>query len=63
MPAEAWLLDNYYLIEQQIALARRHLPRGYSRELPRLVAGPAAGFPRIYDSARPDSPSGRPRRP
>ena len=38
MPAEAWLLDNYYLIEQQIALARRHLPRGYSRELPRLAA-------------------------
>ena len=31
MQAEAWLLDNYYLIEQQIALARRHLPPGYSR--------------------------------
>ena len=26
MPAETWLLDNFYLIEQQIALARRHLP-------------------------------------
>jgi len=47
-PAEAWLLDNYYLIEQQIAQARRHLPRGYSRQLPRLVNGPSAGFPRIY---------------
>ena len=23
--AEAWLLDNFYLIEQQICLARRHL--------------------------------------
>ncbi len=51
MPAEAWLLDNYYLIEQQIALARRHLPRGYSRELPRLVSGPSAGLPRIYELA------------
>ena len=51
MPAEAWLLDNYYLIEQQIALARRHLPRGYSRELPRLVGGPSAGLPRIYELA------------
>ena len=49
--AEAWLLDNFYLIEQQIALARRHLPRRYSRQLPRLADGPAAGFPRIYDLA------------
>ncbi|MDT3776672.1 glucoamylase family protein [Nitrospira sp. MA-1] len=49
--AEAWLLDNFYLIEQQIVLARRHLPRGYSRQLPRLADGPSAGFPRIYDLA------------
>ncbi|MFH1217541.1 MAG: glucoamylase family protein [Pseudomonadota bacterium] len=51
VPAEAWLLDNFYLIEQQIGLARRHLPRGYSRQLPRLADGPSAGFPRIYDLA------------
>ncbi|WP_197911729.1 protein kinase family protein [Kineobactrum salinum] len=51
VPAEAWLLDNFYLIEQQIILARRHLPRGYSRQLPRLANGPSAGFPRIYDLA------------
>jgi len=47
-PAEAWLLDNFYLIEQQISLARRHLPRGYSRQLPRLAEGLLAGYPRIY---------------
>ena len=51
VPTEAWLLDNFYLIEQQISLARRHLPRGYSRELPRLAEGHSAGFPRIYDLA------------
>ena len=51
VPAEAWLLDNFYLIEQQINLARRHLPRGYSQQLPRLIDGPSAGFPRIYDLA------------
>ena len=51
VPAEAWLLDNFYLIEQQIALARRHLPRGYSRQLPRLAEGHSAGFHRIYDLA------------
>ncbi|HSM28426.1 MAG TPA: glucoamylase family protein, partial [Thioalkalivibrio sp.] len=51
VPAEAWLLDNFYLIEQQIGMARRHLPRGYSRQLPRLADGASAGFPRIYDLA------------
>ncbi len=48
-PAAEWLLDNFYLIDEQIQMARRHLPRGYSRELPRLREGPSAGFPRVYD--------------
>jgi hypothetical protein len=48
-PAAEWLLDNFYLIEEQIQMARRHLPRGYSRELPRLLGGPSAGLPRVYD--------------
>jgi cellobiose phosphorylase len=48
-PAAEWLLDNFYLIEEQIQMARRHLPRGYSRELPRLRNGPSAGLPRVYD--------------
>ena len=48
-PAAEWLLDNFYLIEEQIQLARRHLPHGYSRELPRLVNGASAGLPRVYD--------------
>jgi len=51
VPAEAWLLDNFYLIEQQINQVRRHLPPGYSRQLPRLAAGSSTGFPRIYDLA------------
>ena len=50
-PAGEWLLDNYYLIEEQIRTARRHLPKGYSRELPSLSAGPSAGLPRVYDLA------------
>lgn len=48
-PASEWLLDNFYLIEEQIQLARRHLPRGYSRELPHLLSGPSLGYPRVYD--------------
>ncbi len=50
-PAGEWLLDNFYLIEEQIRTARRHLPKGYSRELPRLRSGPSAGLPRVYDIA------------
>jgi cyclic beta-1,2-glucan synthetase len=50
-PAGEWLLDNFYLIEEQIRTARRHLPKGYSRELPRLMKGPSASLPRVYDIA------------
>jgi len=50
-PAGEWLLDNFYLIEEQIRTARRHLPKGYSRGLPRLLNGPSAGLPRVYDIA------------
>ena len=50
-PAGEWLLDNFYLIEEQIRTARRHLPKGYSRELPRLMQGPSAALPRVYDIA------------
>jgi cyclic beta-1,2-glucan synthetase len=54
-PAAEWLLDNFYLIEEEVRIARRHLPRGYSRELPRLapdsVNTASAGLPRVYDLA------------
>ncbi len=50
-PADEWLLDNFYLIEEQIRTARRHLPKNYSSELPRLLRGPSTGLPRVYDIA------------
>jgi len=50
-PAGEWLLDNFYLIEEQIRTARSHLSEGYSREFPRLLNGPYEGFPRIYHIA------------
>nr|WP_321464299.1 glucoamylase family protein [uncultured Desulfobulbus sp.] len=50
-PAGEWLLDNFYLIEEQMQTAKRHLPTGYSRELPRLHNGQSAGLPRVYDIA------------
>src|SRR5687768_2896340 len=50
-PAGEWLYDNFYLIEEQIRTARRHLPKSYSRELPLLENGTSANLPRVYDIA------------
>jgi cyclic beta-1,2-glucan synthetase len=47
-PAAEWLLDNFYLVEEQIRSIRRLLPPSFSRELPRLANGSAAQFPRVY---------------
>ncbi|NTU70477.1 MAG: hypothetical protein HGB10_01435 [Coriobacteriia bacterium] len=49
-PAGEWLLDNYYLIEEQVLLVRADLPSHYGLELPRLVGGRFADFPRIYEA-------------
>lgn len=46
-PARDWLLDNFYLIQEQILHIRHNLPKGYGRSLPKLVTG----YPRIYDIA------------
>jgi cyclic beta-1,2-glucan synthetase len=48
-PAAEWLLDNFYLIEEQVVIARKHLPRGYSEGLPYLANSISAGMPRVYD--------------
>lgn len=50
-PAGEWLLDNFYLIEEQVRTAKRLLPKGYARGLPRLKNGPSTGLPRVYDIA------------
>ena len=50
-PAGEWILDNYYLIEEQIRLAQKFFPKVYSRELPGLSSGPMSGYPRVYDIA------------
>lgn len=50
-PAAEWLLDNFYVIEEQIHTAQRHLPKDYSQQLPRLSHGESRGLPRVYDLA------------
>ncbi|MBI3041255.1 MAG: glycosyl transferase [Betaproteobacteria bacterium] len=50
-PAAEWLLDNYHLVEEQIREIRDDLPPGYYRQLPKLAAGPFAGYPRVFGVA------------
>lgn len=47
-PAAEWLVDNYYLVEEQISQTRDDLPERFYRQLPKLIDGPLQGHPRIF---------------
>ncbi|WP_051614653.1 glucoamylase family protein [Phyllobacterium sp. UNC302MFCol5.2] len=44
-PAAQWLLDNYYLVDQNIQQVERDLPKKFFRQLPPLANNP--GIPRV----------------
>ncbi len=48
-PAAEWLIDNFYLIEEHIRIAKKHFPKGYSEDLPQLADNESSGLTRIYD--------------
>ena len=50
-PAAEWLCDNFHLVERQIREVRASLPPGFYRQLPKLVVGPFAGYPRVLGVA------------
>lgn len=43
-----WLLDNFYVVREQLAEIRDDLPKRFYRELPKLRSGAFAGYPRVY---------------
>ncbi|HAL29676.1 MAG TPA: hypothetical protein DCP20_03035 [Coriobacteriia bacterium] len=47
--AAEWLLDNYYLVQEQVRLVSDDLPARYGARLPRLTEGPFAGYPRVME--------------
>lgn len=49
-PAREWLLDNLYLIQEQVDTIRRNLPKQYGSILPQ-IEGRVPGCPRIYHIA------------
>ena len=48
-PAGEWLIDNFYLIEEHIRIAKTHFPKNYSEDLPQLLNGSSADITRSYD--------------
>ncbi len=47
-PGAEWLLDNFYVVREQLNEIREDLPRQFYRELPKLARGALAGYPRGY---------------
>lgn len=50
-PAAEWLIENFHVVDEQLREIRDDLPSGFYRELPKLVAGPFTGYPRVYGIA------------
>ncbi len=50
-PAAEWLVDNFFVVDEQLREIRDDLPVGYYRELPALADGHLEGFPRVYGIA------------
>jgi len=48
-PAAEWIIDNYYIIQEQFVQIKSDFPENYQRSIPRLVKGPLKGYPRIYE--------------
>ena len=48
VPIAVWLLDNFYVVQEQIRDIREHLPAAFFRELPKLADGVA----RVHRVAR-----------
>ena len=50
-PAAEWLVDNFYIVEEQLREIRDDLPPGFYRKLPKLAAGHLEGYPRVFGVA------------
>jgi cyclic beta-1,2-glucan synthetase len=50
-PAADWLVDNFYVVEEQVREIRVDLPPGFHRQLPKLLDGPLEGYPRVFGLA------------
>ncbi len=50
-PAGEWLIDSFYVVEEQLRDIKRYLPHNFYNELPKLSDGFLKGYPRVYGLA------------
>ncbi len=50
-PAAEWLVDNFYIVEEQLREIRDDLPVGFYKKLPKLASGHLQGYPRVFGVA------------
>ncbi len=50
-PAAEWLVDNFYIVEEQLREIRDDLPPSFYRKLPKLASGHLEGYPRVFGVA------------
>lgn len=48
-PASEWLLDNFYIIQEQMVQIGIDFPKNYHKNIPLLSKGEHVGFPRVYE--------------
>ena len=47
--AAEWLIDNFYIVQEQMVQLKEDLPPSYYKKLPRLLQGEYRGYPRTYE--------------
>src|SRR6056297_2543506 len=48
-PAAEWLIDNFYIIQEQIVQVDEDFPRQFQRNVPALESGEHEGLPRVFE--------------
>jgi len=47
--AAEWLIDNFYIIQEQIVQVQEDFPKEFQRRLPALSGGDHEGLPKVYE--------------
>lgn len=48
-PASEWLIDNFYIIQEQVVQVENDFPQNFQRNIPSLTSGEYRGWPRVYE--------------
>ncbi len=48
-PASEWLMDNFYIIQEQMVQVAIDFPKAYQKNIPTTTKGEFKGLPRVYE--------------